>query len=464
VAYKLNQKILSQICRRTVYSKVSPFRLDANVSEFQSTHTVLDSGANVASQYFTGNVASVSILIGAGSRHENSENHGTADIYRRAVHMTLENNEHKSQLAEIGGIVTSKTEREKIIITAQVQKQNVSKAIKLLSNAIQHPEINEEVLHNAQRQAHRDYDPTAPESIFEHLHDAAFLDDSLGRSIVGSESSVAKLHLNNVHDFKDTFCTGGRIAVSVVGNVPHSEIETAAQEGFQNIHPGTKEFFMMRNAPLRTKFFGSDKLIRFDQEHLAQVALAYETEGVNHVDQTILSIGSQILGSFDYLSGKGDKTGNRMSEQIAENELAHYSSAFNFPYSDIGMFGVYVVTTPNKLYNLSPIVTDNLLWLSESVSDYGFARGKMLAKQHLLGITTTSQQISETLGRQLLDHQKLISLQELFGLIDGVTKEDFMDTFNNIVHDRDHALAGYGNLHELPDYNWFRSHSYRVFS
>ena len=53
-----------------------------------------------------------------------------------------------------------------------------------------------------------------------------------------------------------------------------------------------------------------------------------------------------------------------------------------------------------------------------------------------------------------------MSSAEIFSRIDAVTVSDIRATAAKFINDQDHALAADGGIHELPDYNWVRNHSY----
>ena len=51
---------------------------------------------------------------------------------------------------------------------------------------------------------------------------------------------------------------------------------------------------------------------------------------------------------------------------------------------------------------------------------------------------------------------------EVLARIDALDTNAVKAAANRFFFDRDHALAAIGPVHELPDYNWFRSRSYFV--
>ena len=70
--------------------------------------------------------------------------------------------------------------------------------------------------------------------------------------------------------------------------------------------------------------------------------------------------------------------------------------------------------------------------------------------------------VCEDIGRQLLTYGRRMTPAEIFSRIDAVSAEDIKATAAKFINDQDHALAAVGGIHELPDYNWVRRHSYWV--
>ena len=55
-----------------------------------------------------------------------------------------------------------------------------------------------------------------------------------------------------------------------------------------------------------------------------------------------------------------------------------------------------------------------------------------------------------------------MSLAEALTRVDALTMADLKTTAGEVINDQDHALAAIGGIHELPDYNWIRRHSYML--
>ncbi|XP_042416148.1 probable mitochondrial-processing peptidase subunit beta, mitochondrial [Zingiber officinale] len=68
--------------------------------------------------------------------------------------------------------------------------------------------------------------------------------------------------------------------------------------------------------------------------------------------------------------------------------------------------------------------------------------------------------VAEDIGRQLLTYGRRIPVTELFARIDAVDANTVKRVANRFIFDQDVALAAMGPIQGLPDYNWFRRHTY----
>jgi len=105
-------------------------------------------------------------------------------------------------------------------------------------------------------------------------------------------------------------------------------------------------------------------------------------------------------------------------------------------------------------------VTNNMVRLVHNVSDEEMERAKTNLKATMLMGLDGNSNIAEDIGRQMLTYGRRMTPAEIFSRIDAVSAADVKATAAKFINDQDHALAAVGGIHELPDYNWIRRHSY----
>ena len=200
--------------------------------------------------------------------------------------------------------------------------------------------------------------------------------------------------------------------------------------------------------------------IRFDSDDTAHFAIAFQGASWTSEYAFPLMLMQSILGSYDRKTGLGKNAASRLAQEVAINECAHSVATFNTNYKDTGLFGVYAVAPDNKLDDLTWYIMNNLVRLVHAPSDEEVERAKVNLKASMLMGLDGHTNIAEDIGRQLLTYGRRMTPAEIFSRIDAVTTDDIKATAAKFINDNDHALAAVGGIHELPDYNWIRRHSY----
>ena len=171
---------------------------------------------------------------------------------------------------------------------------------------------------------------------------------------------------------------------------------------------------------------------------------------------------STILGSYTTSSGLGKNVASAMCQEVADHELASSIAAFNLSYSDTGLFGIVTTAPDNKLDDLLWYVMPNLVRLAHGISEEEFVRAKLSLKAQICMMYDGDIAHGEEVAKQLQTYGRTQSLAELVSRVDALTMEDVKKTASEVINDQDHALAAIGGIHELPDYNWIRRHSYML--
>ncbi|CAK4082828.1 unnamed protein product [Aphanomyces euteiches] len=135
---------------------------------------------------------------------------------------------------------------------------------------------------------------------------------------------------------------------------------------------------------------------------------------------------------------------------------------FNTSYQDTGLFGVYAVADKYKLNDLTWYIMEALVRTVHKTSDEEVERAKTQLKASILMQLDGSSPVCEDIGRQLLVYGRRLTPAEIFARIDAVDAAAVRKTADDVINDKEHALAAVGPIHELPDYNFIRRRSYWV--
>ena len=300
--------------------------------------------------------------------------------------------------------------------------------------------------------------------MMDHLHATAYQNgpsgNSLGNALEGSSDSVASLTSDDVASVLSGV-NGSNVVVVGTGAGSHDKLVADAEKAYGSLS-GAASSSAVGSVADKSAFIGSDVRIRYDSHNTATVALGFEGASWTDPKACSLALMSTLLGSFTKSDGFGKNVAAAMCQEVADHELASSISAFSLSYSDTGLFGMVATAPDNKLDDLLWYVMPNFVRLAHGVSDEEFARAKVTLKTQILASWDGDVATGEQMARQITSFGRVMSLNEMMARVDALTMDDVKAAANEVINDQDHALAAIGGIHELPDYNWIRRHSYML--
>lgn len=427
--------------------------------------TTLSNGLRVGSETTVGAAtATVGVWIDSGSRYETEANNGAAHFLE---HMAFKGTDKRTQkqleeeIENMGGHLNAYTSREQTAYFAKVFSKDVPRAVEIISDILLHSKLEPSAIEREREVILREMEEVnknQEELVLDHLHATAFQGTSLGRTILGSEQNIRSLTRDQLVDYIQTQYTAPRMVVAGAGAVDHKELCDLADQHFGGLptsSPGQVDVAMEPAV-----FTGSDYRVKFNSEDVGYMAVAFPTDSWTSEYAFPLMLMQLLLGSYDRASGMGANYASNLCQDVAENELCYSLNTFNTHYKDTGLFGVYAVCPDNKVDDASWYIMNNLIRLVHSVGDEEVARAKVSLKAAMLSNLDGHNNVAEEIGRSLLNYGRRMTPAETFSRIDAVTTEDIKATAFKFFNDKDHALAAVGGIHELPDYTWFRRHTY----
>ena len=140
--------------------------------------------------------AALGVWAGVGGRDEALDEHGISHLLE---HMAFKGTRRRNarQIAEeieaVGGDLNAATGTETTAYYARVLKQDVGLGLDVLADILSEPSFDEEELareHNVIIQEIGAAQDTPDDVVFEHLHEPAYPDQPMGRSLLGTAESV----------------------------------------------------------------------------------------------------------------------------------------------------------------------------------------------------------------------------------------------------------------------------------
>jgi predicted Zn-dependent peptidase len=358
--------------------------------------------------------AALGVWIGAGSRDELSDEHGISHLLE---HMAFKGTSRRTarQIAEeieaVGGDLNAATSVETTAYYARVLRADVPLALDVLSDILTDPSFDPEELRREQNVIVQEIgaaEDTPDDLIWDRLQETAFTGQPIGRSILGTPTTVRSFDRSRLATYLTRNYQGPEMVISAAGAVEHHAIVEEVQKRFAAF-AGPRP-----PAPEPARFVGGS---RIENRDLEQAHIALGMHGLPHHDPGLYS-----LQVFTNVLGGG--MSSRLFQEVREQRgLCYAIYAFHAPYSDTGMFGLYAGTDATDVAELMRVVVDEINGAAETINEAEVARAKAQMKAGLLMALESSGARAEQLARQMLYWGRPIPLDELVGKIEAVTVE-----------------------------------------
>jgi len=433
----------------------------------------LSNQMRVATEEGFGNIATIAVWIDSGSVYETRENNGVAHFLE---HMAFKGTEKRTrqqlemEIEDMGGSLNAYTSREQTVFQAKCFKDDVPKAMDILSDILLHSKYDERSIEQERDTILREYEEVSKDThevIFDHLHTAAFQGAPLGRTILGPVENIRKISRNDLTSFVKNHYTGNRMVVTGAGAVKHDQLVGLTEKYFGGA-PTSQSLTSNIATPVavpgqvsqKTPFTGCSLEVRDDAMDTIHFVIAHEGIPASHPDYFAFMVLQSMMGNWDRSIGGGKNLSSRFCEIVATEELAHSVSCFNTVYKDTGLFGVYAVAKPEKTEDLAFEIMNEFTRASKLVTRLEVDRAKARLKSSLLMNLDGTVSVVEDIGRQLLTHGRRLTPAEIFLRINAVTADDIARITSEHCYDREPCVVYVGQTKLFPEYHRIKGWSY----
>jgi predicted Zn-dependent peptidase len=387
--------------------------------------------------------ASLGIWVKAGSRSETEAEHGISHVLE---HMAFKGTKSRDALAiastieNVGGDLNAATSVEHTGYFARVLKEDVALAGDILSDILQNSLFEQNELDREQQVivqeigAARD---NPDDHVFDLFQQAAFPDQAIGRTILGTVESVNSFSPDSIRAYMDRNYVGDQMVLCAAGNVDHDSLVDIANNRFHNLRSTGAP------PPSRAAYVGGEQRLVSDHEQ-AHIVLGLEGRAYNSDGFYAVQILASILGGG---------MSSRLFQEVREKRGLCYSVyAFHWAFADSGIFGVAASTGEEEVQELLPVVLDELSKASETISEEEVVRVRNQIRAGLLMSLESPSSRAGQLARQQILWGRPIALQETVDRINRITADRVKQVARQILDAGKVSLAGIGPVDKLPDH------------
>jgi predicted Zn-dependent peptidase len=378
--------------------------------------TTLPNGLRVASRTMAGlETAAVGLYADAGSRHEPAELNGIAHLFE---HMVFKGagfrsaREISEAIEDVGGDLNACTERDGTSFTASIMAEHLPLAVELLSDLILYPQLAAAELEREKEvvlQELGEARDTPGDIIFDNLWSAAFVDQPIGRSILGDEDSVRRITVNDLQAWRTGQYRTGSLILAAAGKVDHDRLVALAEKRFAGLPHGRLA------EPDPAQFTGGMSINRQSSEQ-AHLTFAFPAPAIRDPDFYAARLFVDIVGGG---------ASSRLFQQVREDRGLAYSvySALQ-PYDDVALFYVYAATARGQAGAAAQLIEQIVARTAQDATQRELDRVRTQSRAGLLMSLETPWGQANYLARVLATWDRLVDPAEIGEKLAAVTLDD----------------------------------------
>ena len=373
---------------------------------------VLSNGMRVAVDPMPG---SESVALGVyamvGSRSEPEQLNGLAHVVEHMVFKGAgprDTRQIAEAIEDVGGIINAWTARDQTVFYGRTLGKDAELLAQMIADFLRAPHLQEEHLEREKLVILSELGEVvdSPDDlVHDHLFEAAFDKQPLGRSVLGSEETLRAITADDCRAWLRDELVPSRLILAASGKVDPDEVLKLAERLFGDMEnwPGV---------PIgRAEFTGG---VRNDRREFEQAHWCLGLPGFAASDPRLpaLSIFVQALG--------GGMSSRLFQELREDRGLAYSVSAWQQAYADTGIVALSCAADRNRAVESMHVARSVLADAVETLSEAEIQRSRAQLEAGLLMNLESVQGRADHLARSIEVFGRVVTLDELLEKIRAV--------------------------------------------
>jgi predicted Zn-dependent peptidase len=376
---------------------------------------VLSNGLTVAADPLPG---AESIALGlyakVGSRSEPEQLSGLAHLVEHMVFKGAGGRDTRAlseAIEDVGGSLNAWTARDQTVFHGRALARDLPLVAELIADLVRAPHFDEEHLEREKQVILSELGEcvdSPDDLVHDHLFEAAFADQPIGRSVLGTEKTVRSVARQDCFDWIEQQFMPSRLILAASGNVDLQTLLPIAERLFGD---------MIGHAEPSIEPAGFTGGARNDRRSFEQAHWCLAFEGLPAGDERIsaLSLFVQALGGG---------TSSRLFQELREERgLAYSIYAWNQAFADTGLVGIGCAAEQPRAAESVQLTRQILAQTADRLSGAELDRAKAQVEAGLLMGLENAQGRADHIARSIEVYGRILSLDELLGQIRSVTLE-----------------------------------------
>ncbi len=407
---------------------------------------VMENGIRVVTEEIPfGNSVSMGLWVNTGSRDERDEESGITHFIE---HMFFKGTERRTALQiakeidSVGGVLNAFTGKEYTGIYSKVLDKDLPLALDVLSDIFLNSLVEPDELDKERKVILQEINMVedTPDDYVHDLFSRAFFGrHPLGRSILGTEETVASFKRERVVGYFKEKYLPSRVIISAAGRLTHQRVLDLAKAAFAD--------FVAEDRGREVQVPQPSPAIMVKPKDLEQVHLCLGTSSPSHCHPRRYS--SYVLNAIF-----GGSMSSRLFQEIREERgLAYAVYSYLNSYMDAGSLNVYVGTSSDALEKTIELIMGEAEKLTEKLIDPDELKA---VKEQLKGNLLLGMEHSENwmtrLGKNEIYYGRDFPLRESLERIDQVSSEEVRELAGEIFRPErfTQAVVGAVSDEDLP--------------
>jgi predicted Zn-dependent peptidase len=355
------------------------------------------------------------VWIKSGSRCETPETNGISHFVE---HMLFKGTSSRSaqkiarEMDSIGGNLDAFTGMETICFSVKSLAEHVPIALDVLADMVLNPVFAEQDIERERKVILEEIkiDEDTPEVLVHELFTQAFWKDHpLGKPILGTAKTVARLDQQSLLAYHGDRFHGGNMIFSAAGNLDHDRFVEAVAQKFSTLAGGETLHELPAPKP-------SARIVLRNKKALEQLQVCLGVPALSITDESryaALMLSTVLGGGMS----------SRLFQTIREERGMAYSIYSDLsPYRDAGALCVFAGTSVGKGLEVVTLILDEFRKLKQDLlTEEELTRAKNQVKGNiLLGLESSNSRMANLAHQEMYFH-KFITVDEIIARICDVS-------------------------------------------
>ncbi len=306
-------------------------------------------------------------------------------------------------IEDVGGYMNAWTSRDQTTFHGRVLGRDTALLAELIADLVRAPHMDDAHLEREKTVILSEIGESvdSPDDLVnDHLFEAAFMSQPLGRSILGREESLRNISREDCLGWMSGELVPSRLILSASGKVDPGEVLKIAERLFGDMEdaPGT---------PIGSAEFTGG--LRNDRREFEQAHWCLGLPGLAASDPRMPALAV-------FVQALGGGTSSRLFQELREERgLAYSIGAWNQAFADTGLVAIGCAADRNRAVESMNLAREVLADTIESLTDAEVRRAKAQMEAGVLMSLETAQGRADQMARSIEVFGRILPLDEMLG-------------------------------------------------